>query len=197
MKGILARLNLTNAEKAIFGKWGREHGLSDERNPFLKEAGLEPVEKESNTNVAEEKDPQDIEEARERGLFRDLVEPEDLARRVREAKDDPRKKNFRLWSLGVVDPPIHGSEVIGGIFDDQPFKGLEALEQGPNPPGKDEEIILYCGCCSIEFCPNVLAALPKLKAKGYTNVRVLNLEEDFFNDWEARFDLEGNQKTTD
>ena len=43
----------------------------------------------------------------------------------------------------------------------------------------DREIVLYCGCCPWDRCPNVKPAIEALKQMGFTKVKVLYLETNF------------------
>ncbi len=51
---------------------------------------------------------------------------------------------------------------------------------------KSAPIILYCGCCPWGRCPNVGPAYATLAALGFTNVKVLYIENDFGTDWAAK-----------
>jgi thiosulfate/3-mercaptopyruvate sulfurtransferase len=44
-------------------------------------------------------------------------------------------------------------------------------------------IVLYCGCCPWERCPNIAPAFQKLQALGFTNVKVLHIPQNFGQDW--------------
>jgi rhodanese-related sulfurtransferase len=48
---------------------------------------------------------------------------------------------------------------------------------------KDSAIVLYCGCCPWERCPNIAAAYNLLHAEGFTNIKVLYIADNFGNDW--------------
>lgn len=63
--------------------------------------------------------------------------------------------------------------------------GLHALEQAVAKLPKDAPIVLYCGCCPWDRCPNVGPAWQHLQSLGYTNVKVLYLAHNFGDDWVA------------
>jgi thiosulfate/3-mercaptopyruvate sulfurtransferase len=44
-------------------------------------------------------------------------------------------------------------------------------------------IVLYCGCCPWTHCPNVNPAYTELARMGFTNVKVLKIENDLGADW--------------
>ena len=61
--------------------------------------------------------------------------------------------------------------------------GLTLLEKAVSSLPKDKLIVLYCGCCPWNRCPNVGPAFKRLQDLGYTNVKVLYLASDFGDDW--------------
>ncbi|MGA2207445.1 MAG: rhodanese-like domain-containing protein [Terracidiphilus sp.] len=44
-------------------------------------------------------------------------------------------------------------------------------------------IVLYCGCCPWNRCPNVGPAFQLLQGMGFTHVKVLYLADNFGDDW--------------
>jgi 3-mercaptopyruvate sulfurtransferase SseA len=44
-------------------------------------------------------------------------------------------------------------------------------------------IVLYCGCCPWNRCPNVGPAYQLLRGMGFTRVKVLYLADNFGDDW--------------
>jgi 3-mercaptopyruvate sulfurtransferase SseA len=78
---------------------------------------------------------------------------------------------------------IPGSEYVGP--GGQPA-GLEALRKRTATLAKDKFIVLYCGCCPWERCPNVARAYTQMREMGFTNVKVLYIANNFGADWVAR-----------
>jgi hypothetical protein len=62
-------------------------------------------------------------------------------------------------------------------------EGIASMKQAVASLPKDADIVLYCGCCPWENCPNVKPAFAALAKDGYTNVRVLKIEDHFKTDW--------------
>lgn len=62
-------------------------------------------------------------------------------------------------------------------------QGLQLLEKTVAAAAKDQFIVLYCGCCPWNRCPNVGPAFARLRELGYTNVKVLYLANNFGDDW--------------
>ena len=61
--------------------------------------------------------------------------------------------------------------------------GLARLEQALASITKDQAVVLYCGCCPWEDCPNVRPAFATAKATGHTRVRVLHVTGNLERDW--------------
>lgn len=61
--------------------------------------------------------------------------------------------------------------------------GIEALKKMVAGQPLGSEIILYCGCCPWDKCPNVRPAFAALHELGYTNVKVIMLPVDLKTDW--------------
>jgi hypothetical protein len=62
-------------------------------------------------------------------------------------------------------------------------EGLEKLKAAVEALPRDREIVLYCGCCPWDRCPNVRPAMDLLKQMGFTHVKALYLPENFKTDW--------------
>ena len=83
---------------------------------------------------------------------------------------------------------ITGAEFIGPASDPQ---SLERLRKRATTLGKKAAIVLYCGCCPWEHCPNIRPAYKELHALGFTNVKALYLPTSFGTDWvEKKFPTE-------
>lgn len=75
---------------------------------------------------------------------------------------------------------IPGAQYAGpGNKDD----GLLNLKNHADALRRDRLVVIYCGCCPWERCPNIAAAYKQLTQMGFTNVRVLYLASNFGADW--------------
>jgi thiosulfate/3-mercaptopyruvate sulfurtransferase len=61
--------------------------------------------------------------------------------------------------------------------------GLKALADAAKAWQHDRDIVIYCGCCPMKQCPNLRPAFRLLRDRGFTRLRVLDLERDFRQDW--------------
>ena len=55
-------------------------------------------------------------------------------------------------------------------------KRVEALQHG-------QLIVLYCGCCPWDKCPNAKPAYEALHSIGFTNVKVVHIANNFGANW--------------
>jgi len=62
-------------------------------------------------------------------------------------------------------------------------EGIANLEQQVKGVPTDRAILLYCGCCPWEKCPNIRPAFKKLHDLGYTNVQVVKIPTNLHTDW--------------
>jgi hypothetical protein len=61
-----------------------------------------------------------------------------------------------------------------------------ALEKLVGKLPRRQEIVIYCGCCPWEECPNLRPAFRALKQMGFSNIKVLNLPTRLGADWAAK-----------
>lgn len=62
-------------------------------------------------------------------------------------------------------------------------EGLETLAKLVKEMPKDKEIVLYCGCCPWDHCPNMEPAFQKLKSLGYSRVKAVVMATNLHTDW--------------
>jgi thiosulfate/3-mercaptopyruvate sulfurtransferase len=61
--------------------------------------------------------------------------------------------------------------------------GLTLLRERVAKLPKDSAIVIYCGCCPWDHCPNIGAAFSELRLLGFRNVKALYIAHDFGTDW--------------
>jgi rhodanese-related sulfurtransferase len=78
-----------------------------------------------------------------------------------------------------------GGHIPGAIFAGpaSTAAGLAQLKEAVAKIPHDKEVVIYCGCCPWEKCPNVKPAYEALRQMGFTRVVVLLLPQDFAHDW--------------
>ncbi|HEX2606933.1 MAG TPA: rhodanese-like domain-containing protein [Flavisolibacter sp.] len=103
-----------------------------------------------------------------------LIEPATLAQTINSKKDVPL-----ILSVGP-GASIPQSVEIGTTNTPE---GIDKLKAHLKQVKKDQPIVIYCGCCPFEHCPNVRPAIEVLKAMQFTNYRLLNLPHNIKKDW--------------
>jgi hypothetical protein len=75
---------------------------------------------------------------------------------------------------------IPGSEYVGAAGTPM---GIQTLRERVSALRKDQFIVIYCGCCPWERCPNIGSAYKQLHTLGFTHVKALYIPDDFGVDW--------------
>src|ERR1041384_7160319 len=78
---------------------------------------------------------------------------------------------------------IPGAENIGPVGKPE---GMEKLRARAASLPKNNPVVIYCGCCPWDHCPNIRPAFAELKKEGFTHVRVLYLATSFGVDWKDK-----------
>lgn len=75
--------------------------------------------------------------------------------------------------------------IVGSVYAGPGAKpeGLALLRAAVEKLPKDREIIVYCGCCPWDKCPNVKPAMDLLKSMGYRNAKAMYVAENFKTNW--------------
>jgi thiosulfate/3-mercaptopyruvate sulfurtransferase len=75
---------------------------------------------------------------------------------------------------------VRGAEFIGPTSDP---RGIERLRERVKHVSKTKQIVIYCGCCPWERCPNIKPAFQELKKLGFKNVKALYIANNIGTDW--------------
>ena len=109
----------------------------------------------------------------------------------------PEKLNSILTSKKTYKPVVlmvgfdflyDQGHIPGSIFAGTASNkaGLAKLKNTVKNYKKNKSIVIYCGCCPFNHCPNVRPAFKELKDLGYKNVKVLDIPKDFEHNWENK-----------
>lgn len=81
-----------------------------------------------------------------------------------------------------------GAHVPGAVFHGPASKpeGLEDLKKWAHGIPRSSNVVVYCGCCPFDRCPNIRPAFEALRAMGFRHLRVLVLPANFYKDWYAK-----------
>lgn len=103
-----------------------------------------------------------------------LMEPYQLAASIAHNKEVPT-----IISVGP-GATILGSVDVGMVNNEE---GIEKLKTSLQSISKNNKIVIYCGCCPFEHCPNVRPAIEALKALNFENYFLLNIPNNIKKDW--------------
>jgi rhodanese-related sulfurtransferase len=103
-----------------------------------------------------------------------LMEPAALASLLTAEKEVPK-----IFSVGPGALIPHSISI--GMTNDK--ENLLKLKQELKGLDKKTPIVVYCGCCPFEHCPNVRPAIDALKSMNFTNYKLLNLPHNLKTDW--------------
>ena len=113
------------------------------------------------------------------------LQPQELASMLSQAGDHGAKPLLLHVGFKKLYQQAHipGSEYFGpGSEADV----IEHLRKRVADLPRDTSIVVYCGCCPWERCPNVKPAYEALQALGFKRLQVLHIAEDFGTDWVAK-----------
>lgn len=105
----------------------------------------------------------------------DVVRPEVVAKEIRTPL---------VLQVGF-DVLYRAAHITGSVYAGPASKpeGIEALKKAVAGQPKDREIVLYCGCCPWEKCPNIRPAFAALHEMGFTRVKVMIVPQNLKADW--------------
>jgi thiosulfate/3-mercaptopyruvate sulfurtransferase len=108
----------------------------------------------------------------------DVRQPSSLAKQLRDG--------MKPLVLYVGFPVLYKAAHIPGAVLAGPGSkqtGLDVMQAALSGVAKDREIVLYCGCCPFDRCPNIRLAFEKIRESGYTNVTLVMMPTNFHTDW--------------
>jgi len=108
-----------------------------------------------------------------------LVQPKDFAAQL-QAKGPKPSILYVGFAVMYRSKHIPGAVFAGPGSRDQ---GLDELKKAAAGLPRDRELVIYCGCCPYEQCPNIKPAIALLKQMGFTRVRTLMIPTNFASDW--------------
>jgi thiosulfate/3-mercaptopyruvate sulfurtransferase len=112
----------------------------------------------------------------------DLIQPADFAATLQSASPKPLILQVGSHVL-FAEAHIPGAEYAGPTNQEG---GLQILKDRVATLSKDTAIVLYCGCCPWDRCPNIAPAYNQLHAMGFTHLKVLYIADNFGANWVAK-----------
>ena len=104
-----------------------------------------------------------------------LMEPADLAQLI----NDPKARQPIIFSIGPA-AVIKNSIDIGAVNDKVNWEKLR-LELAKLSP--DAQVVIYCGCCPFDHCPNIRPAFDLMNEMKFKNHKLLNLTKNIKVNW--------------
>lgn len=108
-----------------------------------------------------------------------LISPEQLVKILQSGRTKPLILNVGPHTL-YQQAHIPGAEYIGPGNEGE---GRRKLHQRVQRLPRNTFIVLYCGCCPWANCPNVNPAYSELQQMGFSNAKVLKIQNDLGTDW--------------
>jgi len=110
------------------------------------------------------------------------VQPADLAKELENSKPAPTVVFVgfkRLYTAGH----IKAAQYHGTAGSEE---GLKEFSAWATSLPRTTNLVIYCGCCPMEKCPNIRPAFKTLQSLGFQKIRVLLLPNDFATDWAGK-----------
>jgi hypothetical protein len=108
------------------------------------------------------------------------IEPEALAKLLQASKGEKPVVLHVGFKNFYDQAKIPGSDYAGPGSKPE---GLELLRKRVSSLQHKQLIVLYCGCCPWDKCPNAKPAYDELHAMGFTNVKVVHIADNFGANW--------------
>ncbi|MFL5787290.1 MAG: rhodanese-like domain-containing protein [Flavisolibacter sp.] len=103
-----------------------------------------------------------------------LMEPSTLANAIKSQKNVP-------VIISVGPGAIIPNSIDAGMASKK--EGMEKLVSQLKKINKKKKVVIYCGCCPFDHCPNVRPAIDVLKKMKFKNYYLLDLPHNIKKDW--------------
>ena len=108
-----------------------------------------------------------------------VIQPAALAKQLQSSANKPLLLQVGFETL-YAQGHIPDSKYCGPARDSN---GIARLKVCLQDVPKTQAIVLYCGCCPWQECPNIRPAFEAVKQMGFTDVKVVHIAENFGQDW--------------
>jgi thiosulfate/3-mercaptopyruvate sulfurtransferase len=109
------------------------------------------------------------------------VQPADLAKELGDSKGAGKP------TVVCVAPHVLylGGHIPGALYHGpgSTAQGIDDLKKWAQSVPRSENIVIYCGCCPLDHCPNLRPAFVALRDMGFTHLRALLMPTNFYTDW--------------
>jgi thiosulfate/3-mercaptopyruvate sulfurtransferase len=110
-----------------------------------------------------------------------VMEASDFARELAGAKDGDRPTVVYVGFRTLFE----GGHIPGAVYHGTASteQGLAEMKTWAASLPRSTNLVIYCGCCPFDRCPNIRPAFTALHDLGFTKLRVLVLPKSFAADW--------------
>lgn len=108
-----------------------------------------------------------------------IIQPEELPRQLANSQEKPLVLYVGFQRL-YEQAHIPGAPYCGPASKPE---GLEKLAQCAQKVPRSKEIVIYCGCCPWDDCPNIRPAFTALRKMGFERLKVLYIPHNLGADW--------------
>jgi thiosulfate/3-mercaptopyruvate sulfurtransferase len=111
----------------------------------------------------------------------EILRPADFAQEFSQAKSVPAATIVYVGFRTLFE----GGHVPGAVFHGTASadKGIAELKTYLRDLPRSTNLVIYCGCCPFDRCPNIRPAYKAAQEMGFTHIRVLVLPTSFAADW--------------
>ena len=112
-----------------------------------------------------------------------LIRPAELAALLA----DSTKQKPMLLHVGFK-PLFRAGAIPGSIYVGPGSRpdGITALKAAVKGVPRDRAIVVYCGCCPWDHCPNMRPAFKTLRDLGFKNAKAMVITKNLDDDWVAK-----------
>jgi len=108
------------------------------------------------------------------------LQPAGLAGELAEKNGTPPTIVYAGFRTLFAGGHISGASFHGTASSEQ---GLAEMKKWADGLPRSTNLVIYCGCCPFEKCPNVRPAFTALSGMGFKKLRVLILPTNLATDW--------------
>jgi thiosulfate/3-mercaptopyruvate sulfurtransferase len=108
------------------------------------------------------------------------IQPAELARELGDKNGTPPTIVYVGFHTLFAGGHIPGATFHGSASTE---KGLSDLKEWADTLPRTTNLVIYCGCCPFEKCPNIRPAFTALDQMGFKKLRILILSTNFATDW--------------
>ena len=109
-----------------------------------------------------------------------VMQPEELVRIMQSGSNQKPVILYVGPRMMYAQGHLAGAEYIGPVGRPD---GMEKLRVRAKTLPHDAFVVIYCGCCPYDHCPNIRPAYQELQKSGFSKVRVLYLATSFGANW--------------